>query len=146
MTPQLRTPTASLSHDSLLHCAPSASDRQPHCIFGVTVPLRRRRDSRPVPRNSDYQLALVVVLVAAFTSSPTTGVLGLALGVMLEVFSLCDIIAFSVMADVVAERESNLFASILINYLCCQLLMLLSLLLLLPVLLLLFLAFRQYAP
>ena len=58
-------------------------------------------------------VGLVVVFVAAFASPPTTGLLGLALGIMLAVFSLFQMIAFSLMAAVVAEREScsNVFAS-----------------------------------
>lgn len=54
--------------------------------------------------------ALVVVFVAALSSPPTTGLLGLSLGIMLAVFSLFQMIAFSLVADLVAECET--FASI----------------------------------
>lgn len=53
-------------------------------------------------------VALVVVAIAAFTSPPSTGRLGLALGVMLAVFTFFQMIAFSLMAAVVAECESVL--------------------------------------
>ena len=53
--------------------------------------------------------ALVVVVVAAFMPPPTTGTLGLALGIMLAVFSLFQMIAFSLMAGVVDEGESSTF-------------------------------------
>ena len=52
-------------------------------------------------------IALVVVVCAAFASPPRTSTLGLALGVMLGVFSLLQMIAFSFMAALVTERESS---------------------------------------
>lgn len=57
--------------------------------------------------------ALVVVVVAAFSSPPRTGVLGRALGIMLAAFTLFQMIAFALMAGLVAECESDTFASIL---------------------------------
>ena len=59
--------------------------------------------------------ALVVVVLAALASPPTTGLLGLALGIMLAVFSLFQMIAFSLMAALVAERKSSssFFASMI---------------------------------
>ena len=58
-------------------------------------------------------VALVLAVIAAFTPPPTTGVLGLVLGVMLAVFSLFQMIAFSLMAGLVDECELYLcFVSI----------------------------------
>lgn len=59
-------------------------------------------------------LALVVVVTAAFASPPKTGLLGLALGIMLAVFSVFQMLAFSLMVAAVTEREGSrsLLASI----------------------------------
>ncbi|CAM9697671.1 unnamed protein product, partial [Laminaria digitata] len=50
--------------------------------------------------------ALVLVFIAAFTPPPTTGTLGLALGIMMAVFSLFQMIAFSLMAGLVDEFDN----------------------------------------
>lgn len=50
-------------------------------------------------------VALVVAFVAAFTAPPKTGQLGLALGIMLVVFAIFQLIAFSLMAALVEECE-----------------------------------------
>lgn len=53
--------------------------------------------------------ALLLVIIAAFTPPPMTGRLGLALGIALGVFSLLQMLAFSIMAAAVAECESGTF-------------------------------------
>eukprot|EP00904_Undaria_pinnatifida_P013385 jgi/Undpi1/9177/HiC_scaffold_26.g11635.m1 len=52
-------------------------------------------------------LVLVLVVVAACSLPPTTAVLGRALGAMLAVFTIFQMIAFALMADVVAEFDDT---------------------------------------
>ncbi|CAM9727466.1 unnamed protein product [Ectocarpus fasciculatus] len=50
-------------------------------------------------------IALVVVVVAAFMPAPTTGKLGIAVGIMLGVFTLFELIAFSTFAAFIEKYE-----------------------------------------
>lgn len=48
-------------------------------------------------------IVLVLVVVAALLAAPMTGKLGLAAGITLAVFSVCELIAFSLMATLVKK-------------------------------------------
>lgn len=66
-------------------------------------------------------VALVVVFVASFASPPETSRLGLSVGILLVLFSLCQMMAFSLMAAAITERESisSFFASMLPGICLC---------------------------
>ena len=53
-------------------------------------------------------IALVVIVVAAFMAAPMTGKLGLAAGITLLLFSLFELIAFSLIAAFVGKRETEM--------------------------------------
>lgn len=66
--------------------APVVTNRQARCNFGPTVPLRRRRDSLPVPRDDYYQPGPGAgrsggLFVASHDSRARTGFGGYASGV-----------------------------------------------------------------
>lgn len=52
-------------------------------------------------------IVLVMVVAAALQAAPTTGKLGLAAGVTLVVFSVFQLVAFSLMADVTQKCEEK---------------------------------------
>ena len=52
-------------------------------------------------------IVLVLVVAAALQAAPTTGKLGLAAGVTLVVFSVFQLVAFSLMADVAQKCEEK---------------------------------------
>lgn len=49
---------------------------------------------------------LVLAIIAAFMAAPNTGKLGLAAGIGLALFSVVQLIAFSLMAAFIEKRET----------------------------------------
>lgn len=51
-------------------------------------------------------IALVVVIVAAFMAAPLTGTLGFAVGIIMVVFTVFELLAFSLLAAMADESAS----------------------------------------